>query len=48
MSDVNKDKLEKMWSRILDYEKKEGVSETDKASTSAILKIIDEVYKECL
>lgn len=48
MNEIDKNKLEKMWSKILDYEKDRGMSESDKASTSTILKIIDEVYKECL
>ena len=48
MSDIDNVKLEKMWRKILEYEKGEGMSESDKSSTSVILKIIDEVYKECL
>ena len=48
MSDIDNVKLEKMWRKILEYEKAEAPPESDKSSTSVILKIIDEVYKECL
>jgi hypothetical protein len=48
MSSVDDSKKEKMWSRILKYEKGDGMYETDKSSASTIIKIIDEVYKECI
>ncbi len=48
MADLDKSKLDKMWNKILAYEKEDGMTDYDKTATSKILKIIDEVYKECL
>lgn len=48
MADIDKNKLDKMWNRILAYEKEDGMTDSDKISASKIMKIIDEVYKECL
>ena len=48
MTEVNKDKLEKMWTKILAFEKGEGMTVNDKTAAEKIVKIIDEVYKECL
>ena len=48
MSDIDQAKLEKMWTKILNYEKSDGMIDSNKAAVSEILKIIDEVYKECL
>ncbi len=48
MANLDKDKLDKMWTKILAYEKGDGMTDYDKNATAKILKIIDEVYRECL
>ena len=48
MSEIDKSKLDKMWKMILSYEKGNGITDTNKTAVSEILKIIDEVYRECL
>lgn len=48
MSNIDKSKLDKMWKKILSYEKGNGVTDSNKTAVSEILRIIDEVYKECL
>ena len=47
MSDIDQSKLDKMWKKILEYEKDDGLIASDKTSVSKIIQIIDEVYKEC-
>ncbi len=45
---IDQQKLDKMWKKILEYEKKEGViSSNKKIHVSKIVKIITEVYDEC-
>ncbi len=48
MTDIDKTKLDKMWTKILAYEKGKGMTESDKTSVSELKAIIDEVMKECL
>ena len=48
MSEIDRDKLEKMWNKILEYEKGDGMTDSDKKAVSKIVSIIDEVYRECL
>lgn len=48
MNEIDKNKLDRMWVKILDYEKKDGMIDSNKTAVSEILKIIDEVYRECL
>lgn len=45
---IDQAKLDKMWQKILDYEKNDGMDDSDKTAISKIQKIIDEVMKECL
>ncbi len=47
MENIDQDKLEKMWRKILEYEKNDGMLDKDKTAVDRILKIIDEVYREC-
>lgn len=47
MSDFDQKKLDKMWKKILDYEKSDGMLDKDKTAVDQIMKIIDEVYSEC-
>ena len=47
MENINQDKLEKMWRKILEYEKNDGMLDKDRAAVDRIIKIIDEVYREC-
>ena len=47
MSEIDQTKLNKMWKKILEYEKDDGQINNDKTSVSKIIEIIDEVYKEC-
>ena len=47
MDEIDKSKLKKMWDKIIRYEKEDGMISSDKSSVSEIIKIIDEVYKEC-
>ena len=47
MENIDQNKLEKMWKKILEYEKDEGMLDKDRIAIDRILKIIDEVYKEC-
>ncbi len=46
--EINQEKFEKMWNKILNYEKNEGMTVNDKTAAEKIVKIIDEVFKECL
>lgn len=48
MAEIDLDKLEKMWNKILEYEKRNGMTESNKTSVSKLKSIIDEVMKECL
>ena len=47
MGNIDQAKLDKMWKKILEFEKDEGLISSDKTSVSKIIEIIDEVYKEC-
>lgn len=47
MTELDQKKLDKMWKKILDYEKNEGITATKKSSVSKIVEIISEVYDEC-
>ncbi len=47
MTSINSEKLSKMWKMILEYEKNDGMVDSDKVAVSKILAIIDEVYREC-
>ncbi len=47
MNDLNQNKIEKMWKKIMDYERGDGMIDGDRAAVENIMKIIDEVYKEC-
>lgn len=47
MSDINPEKLEKMWKKILKYESEDGMMDKDTEAIKNIMKIIDEVYDEC-
>ncbi len=47
MSNIDQAKFDKMWKKILEYEKDDGMINSDKTSVSKIIEIIDEVYKEC-
>ena len=47
MSDIDQTKLNKMWKKILEYEKDDGMLEKDRTAVDRILKIIEEVYREC-
>lgn len=47
MSNIDQAKLDKMWRKILDYEKDEGMLDKDRTAVDRILKMIDEVYREC-
>lgn len=47
MTDIDQNKLEKMWKKILEYEKGDGMLDKDKVAVDRIMKIIDEVYSEC-
>ena len=47
MSEINQDKLNKMWKKILEYEKNDGMLDKDREAISTIQKIVDEVYREC-
>lgn len=48
MSDIDEAKLEKMWAKILEYEKGDGMVDSDRKAVPAIISIIEEVYRECL
>ena len=47
MSNIDQSKLDKMWKKILQYEKEDGILDKDKTAVDQIMKIIDEVYSEC-
>ena len=47
MSNIDQAKLDKMWKKIMDYEKTDGLESTDKNAVAKIVEIIDEVYREC-
>lgn len=47
MGNIDQDKLEKMWRKILEYEKNDGMLDKDRTAVERIIKIIDEVYREC-
>ena len=44
---VNQTKLDKMWKKILEYEKDDGMLDKDRTAVDSILRIVDEVYREC-
>lgn len=44
---LDQKKIELMWKRILEYEKKEGVGKTKSTSVTKIIAIIDEVFDQC-
>ena len=47
MSEIDQDKLDKMWKLILEYERGEGMGDNAPKAVTKIMAIIDEVYKEC-
>lgn len=47
MEGVDPDRLDKMWKKILEYEKDEGLSDNNKTASGRIKKIIDDVYDQC-
>lgn len=47
MDDIDPRKLEKMWKKIIEYEKGAGTTAAKKQSVSKIVEIISEVTDEC-
>lgn len=47
MGNIDQTKLNKMWKKILEYEKDDGMLDKDRTAVDSILRIVDEVYKEC-
>ncbi len=47
MSNIDQTKLDKMWKKILEYEKDDGMLDKDRTAVDSILRIVDEVYREC-
>lgn len=47
MSEIDQAKLEKMWNKILEYERSDGMLDKDTEAVKRILAIIEEVYREC-
>ncbi len=48
MDEVDAVKLEKMWTKILEYEREDGMVDQNRVAVSKIISIIEEVYRECL
>ena len=46
-SEIDDEKLEKMWRKILEYEKEGGLSDSNSKAVNRIVEVINEVYKEC-
>lgn len=47
MDGIDNKKLDKMWEKVLAYEKSLDDDASSKTAISGIIKIIDEVYREC-
>ena len=45
--ELDEKKLNLMWKRILEYEKKDGVEKSKQTSVNKIISIIDEVFDQC-
>lgn len=43
---VDEEKLNNMWIKIIEYEKGDGLTDSNKKAGSKIVRIIDEVYEE--
>lgn len=48
MNEIDVTKLDKMWLKILEYEKEDGMVDQNRIAVSKIISIIEEVYRECL
>ena len=48
MNEIDNEKLDRMWAKILEYERDDGMVDGDRKAVSKIISIIDEVYRECL
>ncbi len=47
MTEIDPKKLDKMWKKIIEYEKEDGTTATKSKSVSKIVEIISEVTDEC-